>query len=159
LGPYFTALANTAQQLVQKGANGLVLFNRFYQPDIDIGTQKVVNSLDLSQSTELRLRLRWTAVLSSWLQSDIAITGGVHTAEDILKSMLVGAKVVEAASVLLRQGMERVQTLLQELDELLDNAQIASIQSIQGRLSQEKVADSAAFARANYMEVLKSLNP
>jgi dihydroorotate dehydrogenase (fumarate) len=159
LSPYFTALANVAEELAQKGAAGLVLFNRFYQPDIDLATQTVLNSLDLSQPTELRLRLRWTAVLANRIKSDIAITGGVHTGADIFKSLLVGARAVEAASVLIKKGPAQIAVILDELQELLDAADVAAIADIRGNLSQEKVADPAAFERANYMEVLKSLNP
>jgi len=159
ISPYFTAMASMAQRLEKSGANGLVLFNRFYQPDIDLDSQDVINSLELSRSSELRLRLRWTAVLSSFLNCDIAITGGVHTAADIFKSMLAGAKVVEAASVLIAQGLDRLPDLLQEFAQMLDEADVSSVQEIQGKLSQKNVSDPAAYARANYMEVLKSLDP
>jgi len=157
LCPYFSALANMAQQFDNIGADALVLFNRFYQPDIDLTSDLVVPSLDLSSSTELRLRLRWTAILSSFIQADIGVTGGVHQAKDIVKSILAGAKTTLIASVLLNRGIEHINQMLTDLHDWMDENGYENIRSMRGQMSQEKVDDPAAFERANYMNVLKSL--
>ena len=157
LCPYFSALANMAQQLDNAGADALVLFNRFYQPDIDLASNMVVPSLDLSSSIELRLRLRWTAILSSFIQADIGVTGGVHKAVDVVKSILAGGKATLIASVLLNRGIEHINQMLSDLQNWMEENGYKDIQSIRGQMSQEKVNDPAAFERANYMNVLKSL--
>lgn len=157
LSPYFSALAHMARQLDKMNADGLILFNRFYQPDIDLETREVVSSLDLSTQAELRLRLRWTAILSSLVKADIAITGGVEHGTDIVKSMMAGAKVTAVASVLLKNGIEYIKQILIELEQWLNENGEESITAIQGIMSQQRIADPAAFERANYMNVLKSL--
>ena len=157
LSPYFSALAHMASQLDKMKANGLVLFNRFYQPDIDLETRQVLPSLDLSTQAELRLRLRWTAILSSLVKADLAVTGGVEYGTDIVKSMMAGAKVTAVASILLKNGIEHIKQLLAELEQWLDENEEESITAIQGIMSQQHVSDPAAFERANYMNVLKSL--
>ncbi|HNS40200.1 MAG TPA: dihydroorotate dehydrogenase-like protein, partial [Promineifilum sp.] len=108
LSPYFSALANISKRLVNSGARGLVLFNRFYQPDFDIVNRAVVPSLDLSTSSELRLRLRWVALLTGQIEADLAITGGVHSVEDVIKSLMAGATVVTLASALLENGIKHL---------------------------------------------------
>ena len=158
LSPYFSALANLAVQLDQEGVNGLVIFNRFYQPDFDIETQAVVPSLDLSQPTELRLRLRWAAILHDLIQADLAVTGGVHSGADIVKSVMAGAKVTMVASVLLNRGIEHIRRLLDEVERWLQEHEVQSVRELHGRMSQKSVADPAALERANYMNVLKSLD-
>lgn len=158
LSPYFTAMANFAVQMEKAGADGLVLFNRFYQPDIDLDTNEVVPSLDLSESTELRMRLRWVAILSQYLQADMAITGGIHSATDIVKAMMVGAKAAMVTSALLRYGISYASTLLNDLDTWLGEHEISSIKSIQGIMNQEAVSHPAAFERANYMRVIRSMD-
>ena len=157
LSPYFSAFAHIASQLDKMGADGLVLFNRFYQPDIDLETRQVVSSLDLSTGAELRLRLRWAAILSSLVKADLAITGGVEHGTDIVKSMMAGAKVTAVASILLKNGIEHIKQLLTELEQWLDENGEESVAAIQGIMSQKHVSDPAAFERANYMNVLKSL--
>ena len=157
LSPYFSAFAHMASRLDMIGADGLVLFNRFYQPDIDLETREVVSSLDLSTSSELRLRLRWTAVLSSMIKADLAVTGGVEHGTDIVKCMLAGAKATAVASVLLKNGIEHIKTILAELEQWLQENNEESIAALQGSMSQQQVTDPAAFERANYMNVLKSL--
>ncbi len=158
LSPYFSALANLAVRLDQEGVNGLVLFNRFYQPDFDIETQAVVPSLDLSQPTELRLRLRWAAILHDLIQADLVVTGGVHSGSDIVKSVMAGAKATMVASVLLNRGIEHIRRLLDELERWLKEHGVQSVRELHGRMSQKSVADPAALERANYMNVLKSLD-
>jgi dihydroorotate dehydrogenase (fumarate) len=157
LNPYFSALAHMASNLDKMGADGLVLFNRFYQPDFDLETRKVVSSLDLSTQAELRLRLRWTAVLSSIIKSDIVVTGGIERGTDIVKSMMAGAKATAVASVLLKNGIEHIKVLLAELEAWMQENNEESISALQGVMSQQKISDPAAFERANYMNVLKSL--
>lgn len=157
ISPYFSAMANMAQQMAGAGANALVLFNRFYQPDIDLATETVVPSLDLSNSSELRLRLRWVAILTNFLDCDLAITGGVHTAEDVIKSILAGANATMMASALIKNGIEHLATILADLETLMTEHQFESITSIRGQMSQRQVADPSAFERANYMSVLKGI--
>jgi dihydroorotate dehydrogenase (fumarate) len=158
LNPFFSAPANIAQRLVEAGARGLVLFNRFYQPDFDIETKTIVPSLNLSDSTELRLRLRWVALLAEQIKADMAITGGVHTAEDVVKSVMAGAKVTMMASALLQNGISHLSRVLTELQAWLEQHEYESIQAIQGCLRQRAGSDSAALERANYMTVLSSFD-
>ncbi|MCA9918393.1 MAG: dihydroorotate dehydrogenase-like protein [Anaerolineales bacterium] len=157
LSPYFSALANMALRLDQMGIDGLVMFNRFYQPDIDLESREVVSSLDLSNQTELRLRLRWTAVLSSIIKADINVTGGIEHGTDIVKCMMAGAKATAVASVLLKNGIEHIKQILSELQTWMEENNEDSIRGLQGTMSQQRIADPAAFERANYMNVLKSL--
>ena len=156
LGPYFSAMANMARRLDQAGANGLVLFNRFYQPDLDLEKLEVVPNLVLSDSHELRLRLCWVAILFGKVQADLAITGGVHTAEDVVKAMMAGAKVAMMTSALLMHGVQHLKTLREGLLAWMEAHEYASIRQMQGSMSQRSVAEPAAFARANYMRVLRS---
>ena len=116
LSPYFSSTANMAKRLVEEGANGLVLFNRFYQPDIDLETLEVVPRLVLSNSTELRLPLRWVAILYGRLMADLAITTGIHTSQDVLKALMAGAKVTMMASELLQNGIRRINVVLDEVE-------------------------------------------
>ncbi len=157
LSPYFSAFAHVASRLDQAGADGLVLFNRFYQPDFDLETREVVSSLDLSHRSELRLRLRWTAILSSLIKADLAVTGGVELGTDVVKCLMAGAKVTAAASVLIKNGIEHISQILAELEQWLVQNKEESVAAIQGVMSQTHVSDPAAFERANYMNVLKSL--
>lgn len=153
---FFSSLPHVASRLDQAGANALVLFNRFYQPDIDLENLEVVTNLSLSSSYELRLRLRWAAILFGNVKADLAITGGVHTAEDVLKCMMVGAKVAQMASVLLHNGVHVLDDLLIDLRRWLETHEYESIKQMQGSMSQRNVAQPAAFERANYMKVLNS---
>jgi len=156
LGPYFSALASMARRLDQAGANGLVLFNRFYQPDFDLEKLEVTPNLILSRSEELRLRLTWVGILYGRIKADLAITGGVHTAEDAIKSMMAGARVAMMTSALLRNGIPHLKTVLSGVVDWMEKHEYASIQQMQGSMSQKSVAEPAAFERANYMKVLSS---
>jgi dihydroorotate dehydrogenase (fumarate) len=156
LSHFFSAIANLAKQLDDAGADGLVFFNRFYQPDLDIETQEVVPSLTLSRPTELLLRLHWVAVVFGHIKADLAITGGVHSAQDVLKSMMAGAKVAMMTSALLQNGVEHVETVRRELTRWMEEHEYESIQQMCGSMSQRNVPDPAAFARANYVRVLSS---
>ncbi len=156
LSPYVTALPNLARRLVEAGAKGLVLFNRFYQPDIDIENLETLHSLELSTSGELRLPLRWVSILYGKVKADLALTGGVHSAEDVVKAMMAGAKVTLLASELLKHGPGRAASLLEELQAWMEAHEYASIQQMQGSMSQAKGPEPAAYERANYMKVLQS---
>ncbi len=156
LSPYFSAMTNVARRLVGAGAHGLVLFNRFYQPDFDVVNRAIVPTLDLSQSSELRLRLRWVALLTGELDADLGITGGVHTAEDVVKSLMAGANVVMMASALIQFGIEHLTTVRDELNEWLDRFAYDSVRDIRGLLSHAQIGDSAALERANYLNVLRT---
>jgi dihydroorotate dehydrogenase (fumarate) len=159
LGAEFTSFAHFAKQLDQIGVNGIVLFNRFYQPDFDLEQLEVVPGLDLSQSYELRARLRWVAILYGRLRADLAITGGVHTATDVLKCMMAGARAAMMASALLERGPAHIRTVLTDLVEWMDKHEYESIRQMQGSMSQKSVAYPAAFERANYVKVLQSFRP
>jgi len=156
LSPYFNSIPGMADKLVEEGADGLVLFNRFYQPDIDLIEMSVVPDLELSRSSELRLRLRWVAILYQKIKADLAITGGVHTTEDIIKGILAGANVIMMTSALLGKGIPYVEELIKGTEEWLRINHHNSINEIRGLLSQENVKETDAFERANYMKVLQS---
>jgi dihydroorotate dehydrogenase (fumarate) len=159
LSPYFSSLANLAQQLTAAGAGGLVLFNRFYQPDLDIENLEVVPHLLLSTSAELRLPLRWIAILYGRVTADLALTTGIHTVEDMLKGLMAGAAVTMMASELLRNGIHRMSEILTDLERWLAEYEYESIAQLQGSLSQINCSEPAAFERANYMRVLSSFAP
>ncbi|HEY1207492.1 MAG: dihydroorotate dehydrogenase-like protein [Bryobacteraceae bacterium] len=156
LCPYFSAMVNMAFQLDQAGADGLVLFNRFYQPDFDLEALEVVPSLQLSTSYELLLRLHWVAVLHGRVRPDLAITGGVHTSYDVLKAMMAGAQVTMMASAILKRGIDYIATVLGELQTWMEEHEYESIQQMQGSMSQKSVADPKSFLRGNYLKVLSS---
>jgi dihydroorotate dehydrogenase (fumarate) len=156
LAPYFSALANLSGRLVEAGAKGLVFFNRFYQPDFDLEALEVLPSLKLSTQYELLLRLHWVAILSGRVKTDFAITGGVHTAQDVLKSMMAGAQVVEIASAILKNGIGYLKTIENDLIAWMVEHEYESIQQMQGSMSQRSVANPNAFLRANYLKVLSS---
>lgn len=159
LSPYFSSTANMAKRLVDEGANGLVLFNRFYQPDIDLETLEVVPRLVLSNSNELRLPLRWVAILYGRLLADLAITTGIYTSGDVLKGLMAGAKVTMMASELLQNGIRRIKVILDEIRQWMDEHQYESVAQMIGSMSQQHCAEPAAFERANYMKMLASYRP
>ena len=158
LSPFFTALPYLARRLVQAGADGLVLFNRFYQPDFDLETLEVVPNLTLSSSHDLRLPLRWIALLYGRIKTDFALTSGVHTAEDALKAMMAGANVAMLTSELLAHGIWRLQDILDDMRTWMDTHEYESISQMRGSMSQRAVAEPAAFERANYMIALNSFD-
>ena len=160
LSPYFSSTANTAKRLVEEGgANALVLFNRFYQPDIDLETLEVVPRLVLSNSSELRLPLRWVAILYGRLLADLAITTGIHTSQDVLKALMAGAQVTMMASELLQNGIGRISLILDEIRRWMDEKEYESVAQMIGSMSQQHCAEPAAFERANYMKMLASYRP
>jgi dihydroorotate dehydrogenase (fumarate) len=156
VGPFFTAFANMAKRLDGAGADALVIFNRFYQPDFDLDTLEVVPKLMLSDSSELRLRLHWAALLHNRIRPDIAITGGVHTATDVVKSVMAGARVTMLTSAVLRHGTDYLGKLEEDLNDWMEEHEYASIQQMRGSMSVQSVSEPAAFERANYMKVLSS---
>ncbi len=156
LGPFFSAFANLARRLDGAGADALVLFNRFYQPDLDVERLEVVPNLTLSTSSELRLRLRWVAILYGHVRAALAVTGGVHDAVDVLKAMMAGASVAMMASELLAHGVAHLATVRADLLHWMEEHEYESIAQMQGSMSQRHVAEPAAFERANYLRVLRS---
>ena len=157
LGPYFSSMANMAKRLDAAGADGLVLFNRFYQPDFDLEALEVVPNLILSNSHELLLRLHWIAVIYGNVKADLALTGGVHCATDVVKSMMAGAKIAMMTSALLKRGISYLDTIATELLIWMGEHEYDSIQQMQGSMSRNAVPQPGAFERANYMKVLSSL--
>ncbi|UCD99918.1 MAG: dihydroorotate dehydrogenase-like protein [Chloroflexota bacterium] len=158
LSPFFTNLPNFAQNLVEAGVNGLVLFNRFYQPDLDLEELEVVPSLVLSNSQELRLPLRWIAILFGRIAADFALTTGIHTAEDVLKATMAGASVSMAASTFLKYGIDHGTEILEGISSWMEEHEYESITQMKGSMSQQSVAEPAAFERANYIKVLSSFD-
>jgi dihydroorotate dehydrogenase (fumarate) len=156
LSPFFTALPQMAARLVSAGADGLVLFNRFYQPDLDLDSLQVVPHLKLSTSDDLLLPLRWIALLYDRIDTDFALTGGVHTGQDLIKAMMAGASVAMTASSLLENGIEHAGKILKEAEQWMAVHEYSSVRQMQGSMSQKSVAEPAAFERANYMKALQS---
>lgn len=156
LSPFFSAPANIAARLDDAGADGLVLFNRFYQPDFDVESLEVVPRLTLSHPDELLLRLHWTAILSDHVEADLAITGGVHSSIDVVKCILAGASVTMMASVLLQKGVHHAFSVLTDLHRWLEEHEYDSVRQMCGSMSRRSVPDPTAFERGNYMRVLSS---
>jgi dihydroorotate dehydrogenase (fumarate) len=156
LGPYFSSMSNMARKLDATGIGGLVLFNRFYQPDYDLEALEVVPNLILSNPNELLLRLHWIAVLYGSVQADMAATGGVHSATDVVKTMMAGAKVAMMTSALLKRGISYLDTVVTELLVWMGEHEYDSIRQMQGSMSRNAVPQPKAFERANYVKVLSS---
>ncbi len=156
LSPFFSAPANIGVRLDEAHVDGIVLFNRFYQPDFDIEHMEISPNLSLSRPEELLLRLHWTAILCGHVRADLGITGGVHSSRDLIKSVLAGAKVAFMTSALLRNGVHHAAHVLTELDRWLDEHEYHSVQQMCGSMSHEAVPDPSAFDRGNYMKVLSS---
>jgi dihydroorotate dehydrogenase (fumarate) len=159
LSPFFSSTANMASRLAQRGADGLVLFNRFYQPDFDLDNFEVAPRLVLSNSDDLRLPLRWVAILHGRVAADLAITSGIHTSQDIVKGLMAGAKVTMMASELLQKGVRRISQVLNELVDWMNEHEYESVAQMVGAMSQQHCAEPAAFERANYMKMLQSYRP
>ncbi len=156
LSPYFTGIANLCRQLDLAGVDALVLFNRFYQPDFNVETREVVQNLNLSTSDELRSRLHWIALLSPYLRPQLAITGGVHTAQDVIKGIMAGAQVVMMTSALLKRGIDYLGLVESDLLTWLESHEQHSIGELRGCMNSASVTDPSAFTRANYLKVLGS---
>jgi dihydroorotate dehydrogenase (fumarate) len=159
LSPYFSSTAHMMHRLSEAGANGLVLFNRFYQPDLDLENLEVVPNLILSKSDEMRLPLRWIAILYGRIAADLALTTGVHTAQDALKAIAAGANVAMMTSEILLNGIGRFGEILREMMLWLEEREYLSIEELHGSLSQVNIAAPAAFERANYIQIVRSYAP
>lgn len=155
IGPYFSAVGHMARRLDQAGADGLVLFNRFYEPDIDLTRLALVSDLELSTPYEIRLPLLWIGVLSGWLKASLAASTGVDSADEVVKYLLAGADVVMTTSSLLRHGLGHIKELLNGIEAWLAARDLESLEPICGRMSHRNIVDPAAFERANYIKTLQ----
>jgi dihydroorotate dehydrogenase (fumarate) len=158
LSPFFSSIPNMARRFAEAGADGLVLFNRFYQPDFDLENLEIVPNLQLSTSYDLRLPLRWIAILYGRIPVDFALTSGVHTADDVLKAIMAGANVAMTTSALLEYGIEHASQILENLQRWMVEHEYESITQMRGSMSQRSVAEPAAFERANYMKALNTFH-
>lgn len=156
LAPFYSSIPNMAKQLAETGANALVLFNRFYQPDIDLEALEVTPHLVLSDSNELRLPLRWISILYGRVPLDLAVSTGVHTYQDVLKALMAGAQITMMASELLQNGVGRIGQILQEMQQWMEEYEYSSVKQMIGSVSHQHVAQPEAYERANYMKVLDS---
>jgi dihydroorotate dehydrogenase (fumarate) len=159
IGPFFSSMANMARRLQEAGASALVLFNRFYRPDIDVEKLEVTPTLHLSEPQEMLLPLRWVAILHGRVDIDFAISTGVHDHESVLKGLMAGASVVMMTSALLRHGIERVADVLSELRKWMEEHEYVSVRQMQGSMSQKNVDDPAAFERVYYVKIVHSWRP
>jgi dihydroorotate dehydrogenase (fumarate) len=158
VSPYFSNFANMARRFDEAGANGLVLFNRFYQPDIDLDELEIRPHLFLSTPQAMRLPLRWLAILYGRLRADLAATSGIHTAHDVIKILMAGASVTQVCSVLFQRGIDYLQNLEGHLVHWLEEREYESVRQLKGSMSQKHCADPSAFERAQYVKTLHSFN-
>ncbi len=156
LSPYFSSMTNMAQRLVNAGADGLVLFNRFYQPDIDLDELDVKPQVQLSDSSASRLSMRWIAILHGKIKASLAATSGIHTAEDALKLLMAGADVTMMCSALLKHGPEHIARVLLSMEQWMADKEYTSVSQLKGSMSHRSVAQPSAFERANYMKALNN---
>jgi dihydroorotate dehydrogenase (fumarate) len=156
LAPFYSSIAHLASQIDAMGAEGIVLFNRFYQPDFDLQELAVTSTLHLSNSDELLLRLRWLAVLAGRVKASLAVSGGVHTSADALKAVMAGASGVQVVSSLLVNGPEHIKTIVGGMSRWLEEHEYESLGQARGSLSLERSPNAAAFERANYMRILQT---
>jgi dihydroorotate dehydrogenase (fumarate) len=156
LSPYFSSMPHVASTLDAEGADALVLFNRFYQPDIDIEKLEVTPNLQLSSPVEMRLPMRWIAILYGRVHCSMALTSGIHSAEDVIKAVMVGADVANICSVLLKQGIGVIPDLIKGVTAWMEDHEYESVEQMKGSMSHKSSAEPAAFERANYMKVLHS---
>ncbi|MGK7954106.1 MAG: dihydroorotate dehydrogenase-like protein [Crocosphaera sp.] len=159
LSPYFSNMANMAKRLSEAGADGLVLFNRFYQPDIDLNNLEVYPNVLLSSPQAMRLPMRWIAILYGKIEADLASTSGIHHASDVIKMVMTGAKITQVVSALLRHGIHYLATLEEGMRNWMEDNEYESIQQMQGSLSQLHCPDPAAFERSQYMKALQTYAP
>jgi dihydroorotate dehydrogenase (fumarate) len=156
LSPFYSSVANLAHRLDEAGAAGLVVFNRFYQPDIDVEALEAVPSLHLSDPTELLLRIRWLAILYGQVKASLAVSGGVHTGLDAVKAVMAGASGVQVVSRLLEDGPQQLRTILDDMKHWMELHEYESVAQMRGSMSLQKSPDAGAFERGNYMRVLRS---
>jgi len=155
LSPFFSSTANMAKRLAEAGADGLVLFNRFYQPDFDLDEMEVLSDLNLSAPSEMRLPLRWIAILHGRVPCSLAATTGVHSGRDAAKYLLAGADAVMTCSALLKNGIGHMRVMRDELQSWMESKEYGSLEEMKGAMSQRAVANPAAFERANYIKILE----
>jgi len=156
VGPYFSSIGNMAVQMAEAGADGLVLFNRFLQPRIDIDTLQTAPKLVLSTPFEVQLPLRWIAILAGRVKASLALTSGIHSSEGMIQSLLAGADVGQIASMLYKDGVHRIGAILDEMAEWMEEKEYESVEQLKGSMSQENCPDPEAFERGNYMKALTS---
>ncbi len=156
ISPFFSSVANFAQQLDEAGADAIVVFNRFYQPDIDVDALEAVPSLHLSDSSELLLRIRWLAILFGQVKGSLAVSGGVHTGLDAVKAVMAGASGVQMVSRLLQDGPQQLRTVLDDMKRWMEEHEYESLDQMRGSMSLQRSPDPAAFERGNYMRILRS---
>jgi dihydroorotate dehydrogenase (fumarate) len=156
MSPYFSALPHMASMLDAEGADALVMFNRFYQPDVDVEELEVTPNLVLSSPVEMRLPMRWIAILYGHLDCSMALTSGIHSTEDVVKAVMVGADAANVCSVLLKEGVDKIQNLVNGLATWMEEHEYESVEQMKGSMSHRAVPEPAAFERANYMKVLNS---
>lgn len=159
LSPYFTNMANMAEQLDRAGANALVLFNRFYQPDINLETLEIEPNVPLSSSQSIRLPLCWIGILYGRVRANLAATSGIYTGRDVLKMLMAGADITMLCSVLLRHGIDRIRAIEQEMREWMEEHEYESVRQLQGSMSQKNCPNPSAFERAQYMRSLQTYKP
>ncbi|ALF52730.1 dihydroorotate dehydrogenase [Nostoc piscinale CENA21] len=159
LSPYFTNMANFAQRLDDAGADALVLFNRFYQPDINLETLEVQPNVLLSTPQDIRLPLRWIAILYDRINADLAATSGIHNGQDVLKMLMVGANITMLCSVLLHQGINHIHCIEEEMRQWMEKHEYESVRQLQGSMSQKNCPNPSAFERAQYMKALRTYKP
>jgi dihydroorotate dehydrogenase (fumarate) len=155
LSPFFSSLGHQVRQLEAAGADGFVLFNRFYQPDIDLVGMRLLRDLELSRPAEVRLPLLWIGTLRSQVKASLAASSGVDSSDDVVKYLLAGADVVMTTSALLRHGVAHMRSLLSGLIGWLEARDVGSVAEIRGKLSQDRVRDRTAYQRANYINILQ----
>lgn len=156
LSPYFTNLASAAKKFDEAGADGLVLFNRFYQPDVNLDDLSVEPHILLSSPQDLRLRMRWIAILKGRIFADLAATGGIHYGEDVIKMLMVGSNITMLCSTLLRYGVDYIEDIRDEMVNWMEEHEYESVRQMQGSMSQMNVPDPGSFERAQYMKALNS---
>jgi dihydroorotate dehydrogenase (fumarate) len=159
LSPFFSSMGNMAKKLDAAGANGLVLFNRFYQPEINLDTLEVEHNILLSTPQARRLPMRWVAILYGRIQADLAATSGIHNAQDVLRMLMVGSKVTMLCSVLYKMGLDYAKVIEREMVKWMEEHEYESVQQLQGSLSQKNCPDPSAYERAQYMRILTSWRP
>lgn len=159
LSPFFSNLANMARRLDEAGANALVLFNRFYQPDIDLENLSVRPNVILSTPQALRLPMRWVAILYGRIKADLGATSGIHTAHDVIKMLMAGANVTMLCSVLMRHGIERIRMIEEGVRLWMEEHEYESVEQMRGSMSQQSCADPSEFERAQYMRALRTFRP
>ena len=155
LSPFFSSMANMAKRLDDAGADGMVLFNRFYQPDIDVESLEVEPTLRLSDSSELNLRLRWLAVVSGHVRASLAVSGGVHTHLDAVKAVMTGAHAVQVVSGILQQGPDVIRRIREGLTQWLEEHEYDSLEQMRGSMNLLRCPDASMFERANYIRILQ----